>query len=69
VRLASLEDDSYQYYEKEQIIKGRRRGRTFRLGDRVQVGVNRVNVFRSEIDFELVGGLSREALCQPVKTE
>jgi ribonuclease R len=62
VRLASLEDDSYQYYEKEQIIKGRRRGRTFRLGDRVQVRVNRVNAFRSEIDFELVGGLSRKAL-------
>ncbi|MGH7832676.1 MAG: ribonuclease R [Candidatus Binatia bacterium] len=62
VRLASLEDDSYQYYEKEQIIKGRRHGRTFRLGDRVHVRVNRVNAFRSEIDFELVGGLSPGAV-------
>jgi ribonuclease R len=60
VRLASLEDDSYQYYEKEQIIKGRRHGRAFRLGDRVQVRVNRVNAFRSEIDFELVETLPRE---------
>jgi ribonuclease R len=62
VRLASLEDDSYQYYEKEQIIKGRRHGRTFRLGDRVRVLVKRVNVFRAEIDFELVGGLWPQAI-------
>jgi ribonuclease R len=55
VRLASLEDDSYQYYEREQIIKGRRHGRIFRLGDPVRVKVERVNAFRSEIDFRLLG--------------
>jgi ribonuclease R len=54
VRLSSLTDDSYHYYEKEYIIKGRRHGRTFRLGDPVRIKVLRVNAFRSEIDFELV---------------
>jgi len=54
VRLSSLKDDSYQYYEKEQIIKGRRLGRTFHLGDPVRIKVLRVNAFRSEIDFELL---------------
>lgn len=53
VRLSSLADDSYQYYEKEHVIKGRRRGRTFRLGDPVRVRVSRVHAFRGEIDFEL----------------
>ena len=54
VKLASLTDDDYDYYEKEYVIKGRRHGRKFRLGDNVRVKVARINAFRSEIDFELV---------------
>jgi ribonuclease R len=54
VRLSSLTDDDYHYYEKEYVIKGRRHGRKFRLGDSVRVKVTRINAFRSEIDFELV---------------
>ena len=54
VRLGSLKDDAYQYYEKEHLIKGRRHGRIFRLGDPVRIKVTRVNAFRGEIDFELV---------------
>ncbi|HEY6368385.1 MAG TPA: ribonuclease R [Candidatus Binatia bacterium] len=54
VRLSTLTDDDYHYYEKEYVIKGRRRGRKFRLGDTVRVKVVRINTFRSEIDFELV---------------
>ena len=54
VKLASLADDDYDYYEKEYVIKGRRHGRKFRLGDNVRVKVARINAFRSEIDFELV---------------
>jgi len=54
VKLSTLKDDAYQYYEKEYLIKGRRHGRKFRLGDPVRVRVARINAFRSEIDFELV---------------
>ena len=54
VRLGSLKDDAYQYYEKEHLTKGRRHGRIFRLGDPVRIKVTRVNAFRGEIDFELV---------------
>jgi ribonuclease R len=54
VRLATLTDDDYHYYEKEYVIKGRRHGRKFRLGDAIRVKVVRINAFRSEIDFELV---------------
>ncbi|TMA94933.1 MAG: ribonuclease R [Deltaproteobacteria bacterium] len=53
VKLSSLTDDDYDYYEKEYVIKGRRHGRKFRLGDNVRVKVARINAFRSEIDFEL----------------
>ena len=54
VKLSSLTDDDYDYYEKEYVIKGRRSGRKFRLGDNVRVKVVRINAFRSEIDFALV---------------
>ncbi len=54
VRLSTLADDDYHYYEKEYVIKGSRHGRKFRLGDAVRVKVVRINAFRSEIDFELV---------------
>lgn len=54
VRLSNLTDDDYNYYEKEYVIKGRRHGRKFRLGDSVRIKVLRVNAFRSEIDFELL---------------
>jgi ribonuclease R len=53
VKLSSLTDDDYYYYEKEYVIKGNRHGRKFRLGDNVRVRVTRINTFRSEIDFEL----------------
>ena len=54
VHLNSLLDDSYHYYEREYIIKGRRHGRTFRIGDTVQVRLTRINAFRSELTFELI---------------
>jgi len=54
VKLSSLIDDDYDYYEKEYVIKGRRHGKKFRLGDNVQVRVARINAFRSEIDFALL---------------
>jgi len=54
VKLSSLTDDDYDYYEKEYVIKGRRYGKKFRLGDNVRVRVARINAFRSEIDVELI---------------
>jgi len=49
-----LTDDDYDYYEKEYVIKGRRHGKKFRLGDNVRVRVARINAIRGEIDLELV---------------
>ena len=54
VKLSTLVDDDYDYYEKEYVIKGRRHGKKFRLGDNVRVKVARINAFRSEIDLELI---------------
>ena len=54
VKIGSLTDDDYYYYEKEYLIKGLHHGRRYRLGDNVRVKVARINAFRSEIDFELI---------------
>jgi ribonuclease R len=60
VRLSTLTDDDYHYYEKEYVIKGSRHGRKFQLGDPVRVKVVRINAFRSEIDFELVSTIAHK---------
>ena len=60
VRLSTLTDDDYHYYEKEYVIKGSRHGRKFRLGDSVRIKVVRINAFRSEIDFEFVSTSAEE---------
>ncbi len=46
--------DLDNYDEKEYVIKGRRHGKRFRLGDNVGVRVAKINAFRSESNFELV---------------
>jgi ribonuclease R len=60
VKLSSLTDDEYDYYEKEYVIKGRRHGKKFRLGDNLRVKVARINAFRSEVDFQLSQVLSQK---------
>jgi ribonuclease R len=59
VRLATLQDDAYHYYEKENLIKGRRQGRTFRMGDQVVIKVAGVRAFRGEIEFALIEARGR----------
>jgi len=53
VRAASLDDDYYEYDEKQYRLVGRRSGRVFRLGDAVRVRVSGVDIAARNIDFEL----------------
>ena len=53
VRLASLEDDYYDYVEERQEIRGRRTGRTFKLGRALRVTLTDVNMGRLELNFVL----------------
>jgi ribonuclease R len=54
VRLSAIDDDYYRFDEKNYRIVGRRTGRVFRLGDKIRVGILRVNKIANEIDFFLV---------------
>jgi ribonuclease R len=53
VRVTSLHDDYYQYQEKRYCLVGERTHKTFRIGDKVRVRLERVDVERRHIDFGL----------------
>ncbi len=55
VHISSLDDDFYHFSEELQALIGERSGRRFRIGDRIRVRVDRVNVDRRQVDFVLAG--------------
>ena len=54
IRLRDMENDFYEYNEKQYSLVGMRTGKVYRLGDKVKVQVIRVDEARREIDFLLV---------------
>lgn len=51
VHVSALTDDYYHYVEREQALIGHRRRKVYRLGDPVQIQVDKVNRDLNEIDF------------------
>ena len=56
VRVASMEDDYFDFDEKAYMLIGRRTGRQYRLGDTVRVLVAKADVISRQIDFSLDRG-------------
>lgn len=54
VRVADLDDDYYLFDEKRYSLRGRSRGKTYRLGDPVHVRVVAVNPEDRQIQFSIV---------------
>src|SRR5262245_28213746 len=54
VAVATLSDDYYHFDERRHTLSGRSGRRRFKLGDRVRVRVDRVNVDRHLVDFSVV---------------
>jgi ribonuclease R len=54
VHVSSMTDDYYRFDEKAHTLTGESAGRTYRLGDRVEIQVVRVDLERRQIDFGLV---------------
>lgn len=54
VPLRDLDDDYYEFNEKEFCLRGRRRNRFYRLGDEVHVQVARADLYRKQLDYKLV---------------
>ncbi len=55
VHIAALGNDYFHFEPKHHRLMGERTRRIFRLGDKVQVRVVRVDLDEAKIDFELVG--------------
>jgi ribonuclease R len=54
IRVRDLADDYYLFDEKHYSLRGRSRGKVYRLGDKVKVKVVSVDAEKREIDFALV---------------
>jgi len=54
VHVSTMADDYYRFVERAHILRGERNGRVYRLGDRVDVQVIRVDLERRQIDLGLV---------------
>lgn len=61
VHVSGLSDDFYHYRERDQALRGEREGRSYRLGDRVQVQVVRVDKTARHVDFRILRKLSGPA--------
>jgi ribonuclease R len=61
VPVSSLFDDFYEYDDRRHMLVGRSIGRRFRLGDRVRVRVNRVNVDRHLVDFSVLESRAKKS--------
>jgi len=54
-----MTDDYYRFDERAHLLKGENTNRTYRLGDRVEVQVARVDLERRQIDLALRDVLAR----------
>jgi ribonuclease R len=55
VPLSGLTDDFYQFDTTRSLLVGRRTRRIFKLGDRIDVQVAKVDTFKRQVDFKLPG--------------
>jgi ribonuclease R len=59
VHISTLPDDYYFYDDLSHSLVGQRTKRTFRLGDKIQVTVVRVDLQRRQLDFRVKGTMAR----------
>jgi len=61
VHVSSMSDDYYRFDERAHTLTGENTGKSYRLGDRVEVQVARVDLERRQVDFALIDVLARAA--------
>ena len=54
IAVRDLDDDFYEFDEKNYLIYGRRRGKKYQLGDPVTIQVARADLVKKQLDFVLV---------------
>jgi len=64
VHVTAMPGDYYHFDPLHHRLSGERSGRSFRLGDGVEVRVMRVDLDERKIDFELIGGGSKVGIAE-----
>ena len=59
VHVSTMADDYYRFVERAHVLKGENTGKVYRLGDRVDVQVVKVDMERRQVDLALVEILER----------
>ena len=59
VAVSSLQDDYYEFDARRHALTGRQRRKIFRLGDRVKIRVERVNIDRHQVDFSILNNYQK----------
>ena len=54
VPIRDLDDDYYEFDEKNYCLRGRKKNRTYSLGDSITIKVARANIEKKQLDFALV---------------
>ncbi len=65
VHITSLENDYYHFDPTRHLLKGEQSGRSYRLGDQVEVQVARVDLDERKIDFVLANHADRQGQKRP----
>jgi len=68
VHIASITDDYYRYFERQQVLKGENNGKAYKLGDFVKVQLVRVDQENRRLELALVDILQRINIKQRRKT-
>lgn len=55
IRLETIAGDYYEYNEEQRLLIGKRKGRIYKIGDRIEIEVVRADLSSRQIDFVLKG--------------
>ena len=67
--MRDLDDDYYDFDEKNYCLVGRRRHHVYQLGDPIRIKVAKANLERKQLDFTLDDGRPVKVPQQPVKEQ
>ncbi len=54
IKISNLDGDKYEFEEETLTLKGKRKGQGFRLGDRLLVSIDHIDVMKQEMDLSFV---------------
>jgi ribonuclease R len=54
VSVRDLHDDYYEYFEEKHLLQGRKTGRSFQLGDKVEVRITHMDLGKKQVTLQIV---------------